>query len=143
MIEPDGVIGSDIVIHGDQLPAKPMDSVVNLLADDVECAAMIKWWQARRAMVRQQLADALGTSTSGTVNGQEVVTYNYINQFNTTEFKKKFPDMYQVYTRTVAKEELDVEKLKKSRPDLYQEFRVRTMLVSYEPPGKTPTNVQL
>lgn len=127
---------NEIVVAGNKSPAVPMDSFVNLLADDRECAAMIDWWTKRRKMVREQLADILGTNTSGTVNGQLAITYEPINQFNTTDFKKKYPDMAHLFEHRVSKVEIDVERLKETRPDLYNQFRTRVMRVTFEPPGK-------
>jgi hypothetical protein len=52
-----------------------------------------------------------------------------------TEFKKKYPNLHRAYTREVTKQELDVEALKLSRPELYAQFQVRPLRMTWEPPG--------
>lgn len=124
-----------LVLRNSMLPPVPLDSAVDLLAEERECASMIKWWSDRQAKVKERIAVLLGDSTSGTVNGDEVVTYEWQDRYNTTAFTKKYPNLARVYTRPVTKEQLDFDLIKSARPDLAEEFQVRAMRVKYEPPG--------
>lgn len=113
-----------------------VDAYVALLAEDVECANMIKWWMARREVVQDRLKAILGDHEIGTVNGQEAIHYERQNRFNGTAFKKKYPALYEAYVVEKVKRELDPELLKMSQPDIYRQFQVRSMRVTFEPPGE-------
>lgn len=128
-------IGSDLVTPTPDPTVFAMDPYVDLLAEDVECSNMIKWWTARRDLVRQRIGVILGENEIGTVNGQEAVRYERQNRFNSTAFRKKYPNLYRVYSRPVTEEKFDPDMLKASKPELYAEFQVRAMRVMYEPPG--------
>lgn len=114
----------------------PMDRYIKLLAEERECANNIKWWTERRKMVTAEIIDHLGGAEVGTVNGVEAVTYRPREQFNSTEFKKKYPNLYHVYCREITKTEFDADWLKDTRPDLYKEFQVRPLIVKYTAPGE-------
>ena len=126
---------SELVMRTEDPTSMAMDSYVDLLADDVECANMIKFWTERRDQVRKRLAGILGENEIGTVNGQDAIRYEYQDRFNSTVFKKKYPNLYRAYVRPVTEEKFDSTLLKASRPELYREFQVRSMRVTYEPPG--------
>lgn len=119
----------------------PMDPYVRLLAEERECADAIKWWTKRRELVKEQLTKLLGDAEVGTVNGEQVVFYEYQDRFNSTEFRKKYPDLFRVYSREVTKTEFDAAWLKSVRPDLYREFQVRPMRVTYEAPGASSSGI--
>lgn len=118
-------------------PPVVMDNLVKLLAEDVECANNIKWWQERRRMVQERIAEAMGDSVLGTVNGRDAVHYDWVQQFNGSAFAKEYPDMARVYTHSVMVDKLDLDALRRSRPDLYRQFQTRKMRVVFEPPGAT------
>lgn len=116
-----------------------LDVYADLLKNDAECSNMIKFWTQQRDLVRAQLKELMGVNEVGTVNGQEVFFYQYQDRFNTAEFKKQYPNLYRAYMHTVTKEEVDVEMLKQSRPDIYRQFQVRAVRNVFEPPGGKPT----
>lgn len=118
------------------IPPVAMEQYVKLLAEERECANNIKWWKERREKVQAAIAKHLGDAEVGTVNGVEAVTYHYRQQFNSSEFKKKYPNLYHVYSREVTETKLDVEWLRTSRPDLYREFQTRVLNVKYTAPGE-------
>lgn len=126
---------TDLVIPTKDLSAFAMDPYVDLLAEDVECSNMIKWWTARRELVRQRLSDIIGEHEIGTVNGQPVLHYEYQNRFNSTAFQRKYPNLYRAYVRPITQDKFDPDLLKSSRPELYHQFQVRAMRVNYEAPG--------
>ena len=117
----------------------PMDEFVTLLAEERECYAAIKWWEQRQALIKRRLAQILGDRTVGTVNGEAVITYEYQDRLNTSALKKDNPNMYQMYSREITSTQLDVDWLKRARPDLAKEYQVRTMRVTYKAPGAPGT----
>lgn len=128
----------ELVIAESQPPALTpvvLDSVANLVTEYNECQNMETFWKKRREEIKTRLVEMLGESTSGTISGRTAVTYERIDQFNSTEFKKKYPQLWEVYQHTVPKKELDIALLKRVRPDLYAEFQTRKMLVPYKAPG--------
>jgi hypothetical protein len=112
-----------------------LDNYVPLLAEIVECQNMVDFWEKRLKRLKEGLGALLGEAHNGTVNGEQAVAYEPVNRFNTTAFRRQYPNLWRAYVHTVSKEELDVEMLRLSRPDLYAEFQVRPLRVTYEPPG--------
>lgn len=125
------------LVHAAQNPPAEftMDDQVRLLADERECARNIKWWTERQKLIQERLKELLGDNTVGVVNGQPVVFFEYQSRFNSTEFKKKYPNLYKTYSRPVTEERFDAEWLRVQRPDLYREFQVRSFRNTYEEPG--------
>lgn len=132
------VLASDVVL-GSAVPAsiKPlnMDEHAQLLAEERECTAMVAWWTQRGRRVKARIAEIMGEHTVGTVNGNEVVFYEPQKRFNSTEFKKQYPDMYQAYSRPVTESQFDADWFQRSQPDIYRRFQVRPLRVTYEAPG--------
>ena len=114
----------------------PMERYISLLAEDRECANMIKWWTERRKLVQADIIRQLGDAEVGTVNGVEAVTYKPRAQFNSTAFKEKYPDLHHMYSRELTEFKFDADWLRTSRPDLYEEFQVRVLQVKYTAPGE-------
>lgn len=116
-----------------------LDAFLPLLAEINECKDNIKFWQTRLARSNTALAALMGDSTKGTIAGLDAVVFEPTARFSTTEFKKKYPNLARAYTHTVPKEEVDVEALRLTRPEVYAEFQVRPMRVVWEPPGANGT----
>lgn len=113
-----------------------LDTQVQLLAEDRECAKNLAWWKKRREAIQEQLKELMGENTSGTVDNHEVLTYEYQDRFNSTAFRDEYPNLYKTYSREVTREEFDPEWLRKQRPDLYRKFQVRSLLNKYKAPGE-------
>lgn len=112
-----------------------LDPYAQLITDILECQDMLTYWRGREAQLKAALGAIMGNVHNGTLNGEPAVVYAPVNRFNATEFKRVLPNMARVYTHPVTKEELDVEMIKKARPDLYAQFQVRPMRIVYEPTG--------
>lgn len=130
---------SSLMVPTPDPAAIALDAYVALLAEDVECANMQKWWAERRKVVQARLKAIMGACEVGTVNGQEVVHYERQNRFNSTDFRKKYPALYEAYMVEHTRREFDADLLKHSQPDIYQQFQVRSMRISFEPPGSKET----
>ena len=111
---------------------RDLDEHVTLLAALDECRKNIEFWKDRYAKVQAQISDIMGTATLGLVDGNEVLTYRWENRFRTGDFRKAYPDTYRTFVHAVEQKEFDVSWLRQVRPELYDEFRVRSMRSSWE-----------
>lgn len=136
--------GTDLEPAQSKAVAKPapapvaLDQYVALLARDTECADAIKRWETERVKVREAIAKVMGDAEVGTVEGEEVLIFRAVNTFNGSGFKKDYPDLYKMYTRTMEVEKFDTAWFESSRPDLYEQYQSRPMKNSYVPAPKTP-----
>lgn len=111
---------------------RDLDEHVALLAALDECRKNIEFWKDRYNKVQASIADVMGTATVGLVDGREVLTFRWENRFRSSDFKKAYPDTYRTFVHVVEHKEFDAHWLRQVRPDLYDEFRVRSMRSSWE-----------
>lgn len=132
------VISSDVVIGSDKSDEPKtlnMDAYAQLLAEERECTAMAAWWKQRGDKVKKRIREIMGDHTVGTVNGIPAVYYEPQNRFDSTTFRGKYPDMFRAYSRPITEEEFDVEWFKRVHPEIYSQFQVRPLRVTYDAPG--------
>lgn len=114
----------------DLVPLSPepvaLDAKVDLLAKYNECTRAIKYWDGELSRVKEELTKLLGDAEEGTIEGRVVVTHKPIDRFNEGAFKKLYPDMHRLYTRELTKVAFDVESFRISRPELFEQFKVKT-----------------
>jgi hypothetical protein len=108
-----------------------LDAHVSKLKKLAECSDNIKFWQKEYAKAQDALSEVMGDATIGTVDGVKVLTYRYEDRFRGSDFKKKFPDTWRTFVRPVTEEKFDLALFRASRPEQYEEFRVRTMRNEY------------
>lgn len=106
---------------------KELDSLVDRLADHKECLRMIDFWTDRRDKLAKEIAAAMGDAEVGTVNGEPVLTFKYVDRFRGKDFQTDYPDMYRLYTHEVTNTQFDLELFKQSRPDLWEKYKVRAL----------------
>ena len=121
MTEPDS--GQEIA----KLDQVQLDAQVDLLAKYNECNRAIKYWKTELERTKEQLIKMMGDAVEGTVDGRVVFTYKPIERFNVTEFKREYPDLHRLFTREMSKVEFDEAWFRNSRPELWQQFQVRTV----------------
>lgn len=109
-----------------------LDAHVAKLKKLAECSDNIKFWQKEYAKAQEAIDAVMGDATVGTVDGAQVLTYRYEDRFRGGEFKKKYPDTWRSYVTEVTEKKFNLELFKLSRPDLYEEFKVRSMKSSFE-----------
>jgi hypothetical protein len=109
-----------------------LDAHVDKLSDLAECKRMRDWWGNREAKLKAELAAIMGDAEIGTVNGEKVLFYEPQNRFNAGEFKKSMPDTWKLFHRPITEEKFDPEWLRVARPDLYEQFQVRPMRLTFE-----------
>jgi hypothetical protein len=105
---------------------------VALLAALDECRKNITFWKDRESKVKDQIAEIMGEATVGRIDGKDVLTYRWENRFRTSDFRNAYPDTYRSFVHEVTTKEFDIEWLKQLRPDLYDEYRVRSLRSSWE-----------
>jgi len=116
-----------------EIPPVALDEFVLVLDAWAEATRKIKELNIEIDKYKSLLAKQMGDATVGTVDGVKVVTFAPIDGFNSTDFKKQYPETARFYTREVTKVEFDKEALKHSKPDLYKEFQTRPMKSTYVP----------
>lgn len=109
-----------------------LDAHVAKLKKLAECSDNIKFWQKEYAKAQEELDKVMGDATIGTVDGQKVLTYRYEDRFRGSDFKKTYPDTYRTFITEVIEKKFNLELFKASRPDLYDQFRVRAMKSTFE-----------
>lgn len=128
----------DLVQAADNVQTEfALDSLQQLLKEERDCAANIKWWTERRKMIQSRIIAELGDHEIGTVDGAEVVTYKFQDRFDSTSFRQQWPNLYETYSRSVTEKRFDAQWLKEKRPDLYRKFQVRAFRNVYEAPGES------
>lgn len=115
------------------VPTTSLDEHAELIRQARECQSAIDFWTTRLEELKDQIAKVMGANFAGTIDGIEAVTYAPKNQFNSTDFRKHYPDMYQLYRRPITDTKFDPEWLKKEQPALYAEFQTRALVIKKVP----------
>jgi hypothetical protein len=121
----------------DELPQPEEESIaldahVTKLKKLAECSEHIKFWKTEYEKVKAELEAVMGTATVGTFDGSPVLTFRYEDRFRGADFKRVYPDTYRTFVTEVTEKKFNVALFKASRPDLYDEFRVRAMKSTFE-----------
>lgn len=110
-------------------PTKKVDlTKYRQLLQDIEIATRMKE-QAERAVeeLRGQLREVIGEGNTGFLDGEEIWTYGPTTRLATAQLKKAHPETYDEFCEWKTTRELDVTRLAKERPDLYQQFVVKSL----------------
>lgn len=75
--------------------------------------------------LRAEFIKRVGRNHSATIAGQEVFTNRPIDSFRGAAFAADHPVLAKEFTRTVEKQELDVEALKVAHPTIWREYQSR------------------
>lgn len=109
------------------------DQHQQLLTDYKEAQASMAFWERRKKALYAQIVALLGDAEEATVDGQLALTYHGEQRINGSEFQARYPDLWKLYQKSVVKEELDVAALKAQQPEIYAEFQVQSMRVTFDP----------
>jgi|SRR4030095_7436471 hypothetical protein len=131
-LTPEQEAAKELVIRTTPKGQLALDQYVTILADYRECQTTIEFWRKRLEKLKSQMAEIMGDWEVGTVNGDPVFFYQRQERFNSTEFRKQYPDMYRLYTREIVEKKFDPEWLRQARPDLYEEFQVKAMRITFD-----------
>jgi hypothetical protein len=131
-LTPEQEAAKELVIRTTHQSQLALDTYVQVLADYRECQTTMEFWKNRLEKLKAQMAEIMGDQEIGTVNGEAVFFYQRQNRFNSTAFQKQYPDMYRLYTRDITEKKFDPDWLKQARPDLYAEFQVKAMRITFD-----------
>ena len=109
-----------------------LDAHVAKLKKLAECSDNIKFWKTEYEKVQAELDKVMGEATVGTVDGVKVLTYRYEDRFRGGDFKKTYPDTWRTFVTEVTEKKFNLDLFKASRPDLYDQFKVRAMKSTFE-----------
>lgn len=110
-----------------------LDEYLPVLEAWYEATLEIKDLQAKIDQYKALLGKIMGDATIGRVDGQPVVTFRPIESFNSSDFRKKYPDTYRFFVHEVTEKRFDKDLLRRTRPELWEEFQTRPMKSSYVP----------
>lgn len=82
--------------------------------------------------IGDQVAALVGNNTLITFKGRSILTYRPVNRFAGAKFTREQPELAQFYMFPVTKEELDVDLIRRTKPDLYQQYQVRSMINGWD-----------
>jgi hypothetical protein len=109
-----------------------LDAHVSKLKKLTEASDNIKFWKGQYEKLKAELDEIMGDATIGTIDGQEILTYRYEERFRGADFRKMYPDTYRTFVTEVVEKKFDLNLFRASRPELYEEFRVRAMKNKWE-----------
>lgn len=112
------------------LPAKvELDEHAELIARYRKCRDLEAQWKKEKEIAKSKLAALMGDAEIGLLDGEKVLSYAREERFNTSEFRKQYPDMYKLYLKPMQVEQFDLESFRLTRPELFAEFQVRSLRV--------------
>ena len=116
----------------DLVPVNPVTTVeldehVALIDRYKKAKQAAAYWAGEIESLRDALLALMGDAEVATVNGDKVLLAKPIDSFNESAFRKANPDLHKLYVREVPVERLDVELLKRARPDVYAQYQVRPL----------------
>lgn len=109
-----------------------LDAHVSKLQKLTEASDNIKFWKGQYEKLKAEFDEIMGDATVGTVDGQEILTYRYEERFRGADFRKMYPDTYRTFVTEVVEKKFDLQLFKASRPELYEDFRVRALKNKWE-----------
>jgi hypothetical protein len=80
-----------------------------------------------RDELRKAIAQFMGEDETGYVDGKPVVSYARKGgaAFASAQFRKRYPELHEMFLVKRVKEELDLPALRNQHPDVFREFQVR------------------
>jgi hypothetical protein len=106
---------------------KNLDGDAALYERYLRCKTLRDQWQDEMDLAKLELAKVMGDAEEGHIKGRRVLTYAREDRFNSTEFKKIYPDLYRLYMRSVTRQQFDLDSFKLAQPDRFIEFQVRSL----------------
>lgn len=119
---------------GEQTTPEPvlLDAEVDLLRRYTEAKKAKEAWGKIEEQLRGELEKLLGDAEEATVNGQTVVTWPRTNTFQKAEFKKAEPELYRFYEVDKMVKDLDLDMLKRTRPEIFRQYQSRRFTNKFE-----------
>lgn len=109
-------------------PRVSLDDKLALIQEIDSLEQMKKELEMTLRSLRDKLRESVPLGHVGTINGQPAWTQVAAEgRLATAEFRKKYPDIAAEFEEWVSEKKIDVARLQKERPDLFEEFQVRTL----------------
>lgn len=102
-----------------------LDLYADLVKQEEFLRNTINEWKRQHEEVKAKIQSLMGDAEEAVFAGATAFTWARIDRMNTSDFVKAYPVLAEVYTRIVPKPELDVEALRRDRPEQFREFQVR------------------
>lgn len=113
-------------------PTVAMDEYVDLVRRWREATKARLGWTKIEEDLKLQIEKILGEQDKGLINGEEAVVRERINRFGLGEFKKAEPELARFFEHEVTVREIDVELIKRTRPDIWERFQVTRLLNKFD-----------
>lgn len=99
----------------------------DLLKRHKEAKDNAKAWTEVASELQEQLEQRLGNITVGLIDNKDAVTYRYKDAFAKSRFVKDHPELAKHYMQTKVVEVLDDDLIRRTLPDMWNEYRVREL----------------
>lgn len=109
-----------------------IDQYVDLMRRWREATKARIGWAKIEEQIKEEVDKLLGDIDRGTINGEEAVERQRINRFATGDFRKNDPELARFFEHEVTVREIDVDLIKKTRPDIYKRYQVIKLLNKFD-----------
>lgn len=105
-----------------------MDQYVDLVKRWREATKARIGWAKIEEELKEQVDKLLGDRDHGSINGEEAVLRRWEDRFATARFRKEHPELARFFEREVTVREVDVDMIRRTRPDLYRQYQTAKLL---------------
>lgn len=106
--------------------------LAELIRQHKEALAQAKRYKEQADSIGDLISGITGSSTLVYLDNRPVLSYRPIRRFAGAKFTREQPELAKFYMFPVTKEELDVELIKRTKPDLYTQYQVRQLVNGWE-----------
>lgn len=82
--------------------------------------------------LERQITNLLGSTNIGRINGETVIEWTRDDRFAHARFAEEEPDLARQFMVRRTKEELDVELVRRMRPDIWARYQTRRLLNTWD-----------
>jgi hypothetical protein len=93
-----------------------------------EAKAQVQAWMKHYNRLKEELIEAMGDATAGTVDGEKVVYYRPKDQYAVSSLERDYPDLVEHFKKMTFKEVVDVEAFGAQHPEILTKYRVRAFV---------------
>lgn len=107
---------------------RPSDPLRGLYDAHGEALRELERWQTIVDDIEARIKALIGDRPEVRRDGQLLYTYKHTGNFSPTQFKQRYPLLYEKYLVTKTTQVIDRERLAKDHPELYTSLRSRVFL---------------
>jgi hypothetical protein len=116
----------------EQTTPVPMDQYVDLVKRWREATKARMGWTKIEEEIKAEIDKILGDRNEATINGETAVERRWEERFATARFKKEDPDTARFFEHEVTKREIDVDMIRRTRPDLYKQYQTSKLINKFD-----------